>query len=399
MWSVVSFDENTKLYTVSNKEGKTCRATSNEVVYGMNGTKLKNKPRYNAEVCSIVTKYQIANCLGNMAHFAYDLILYASQRNHGDIEYPLFIAKNHTNIINDLESLAEVRKIAQRQKGRIAGWPTVCALFCDLVTDSKQQQADFEQFHKYIRALIKLTNCDDEMFYLLISGDDDKNRVIDSVENYKRLRGINLPAVDDSLMNERKEVAYKYLAKYPDFAIQLLTKPIVDDMVEVSYRQTALNMIEEFVNSCELLGIEPKFKGNILAQMANVLRQAKIVKEKAKLENLHKVAETYSWLNGFSCNGLGVVVLGTLEEFEKEGKEQHNCVARCGYLESMANGSCIICGVRKLENMSTPYITCELTQFSDGTLGVKQFFRAFNQCIQSENEKEFLKEFKKFINR
>ena len=94
-----------------------------------------------------------------------------------------------------------------------------------------------------------------------------------------------------------------------------------------------------------------------------------------------------------------MVVFGTHEEFEKEGEEQHNCVARYGYLESMAEGDCIICGIRKLENMSAPYITCELTQFSDGSLGVKQFFRAFNQRIESEDEKEFLKEFKKFINR
>lgn len=157
-------------------------------------------------------------------------------------------------------------------------------------------------------------------------------------------------------MNRRKEVAYEYLAKYPDFAIQLLTKPIVDDMMEVLSTQTVLNMIKEFVDNCETLGIEPKFKCNIIAQMASVIRQARIIKEKAKLENLRKAAETYSWLNKFSCNGLGVVVFGTPEEFEEEGEEQHNRVARYGYLESMAEGSCIICGVRKLENMSTPIL-------------------------------------------
>lgn len=398
MWSVVSFDENTKLYTVSNEEGKTCRATSYEVVYGLNGTKLKYKPVYNAEVCSAIMEYQIASCLGNMAHFAYDLIRYASKYNDGDIEYLLSIAKNHMDIVNDLESLDKVRKAARVGKHRET-WPTVRSLFRDLVTDSKRQRADFEQFHKYIRALIEVTNCDDDVFYSAMVDDRDKNRVIESVKNYKRLRGIALPAIDDDLMNRRKEVAYKYLAKYPDFAIQLLTKPIVDDMMEVLYTQTVLNMIEEFVDNCEALGIEPKFKGNIIAQMASVRRQARIAKEKAKLENLRKVAESYSWLNKFSCNGLGIVVLGTPKEFEKEGEEQHNCVARYGYLESMAEGRCVICGVRKLENMSTPYITCELTQFSDGTLGVKQFFRAFNQYADSEDEKEFLKEFKKFINR
>lgn len=398
MWSVVSFDENTKLYTVSNEEGKTCRATGYEVVYGLNGTKLKYKPVYNAEVCSTVMEYQIASCLGNMAHFAYDLILYASKYNDGDIGYPLFIAKNHMDIMNDLESLDKVRKTAHIGKHRET-WPTVRHLFRDLVTDSKRQRADFEQFHKYIRALIEVTNCDDDVFYSAMTDDKDKSRVIESVKNYKRLRGIALPAIDDDLMNTRKRIAYKYLAEYPNFAIQLLTKPIIDDITEVLCAQAALNMIEEFVDNCETLSVEPKFKGNLIAQMASVSRQARIAKEKEKLENLRKVAESYSWLNKFSCNGLGVVVLETPEEFEKEGDEQHNCVSRYGYLESMVEGGCVICGVRKLEDMTSPYITCELTPFSDGTLGVKQFFRAFNHYANSDDEKEFLREFKKFINR
>ena len=398
MWSVVSFDENTKLYTVSNEESKTCRATSYEVVYGLDGTKLKYKPVYNAEVCSTVMEYQIASCLGNMAHFAYDLILYASKYNDGDIGYPLFIAKNHMDIMNDLESLDKVRKVPRAGKHRET-WPTIHNLFRNLVTDSKQQRADFEQFHKYIRALIEVTNCDDDVFYSAMTDGKDKSRVIESVKNYKRLRGITLPAIDDDLMNVRKKVAYRYLAKYPDFAIQLLTKPIIDDMMEVLYKQTILNMIEEFVDNCEALGVEPKFKGNLIAQMASMRRQARIAKEKEKLENLRKAAESYSWLNKFSCNGLGVVVLGTPEEFEKEGDEQHSCVARYGYLESMVKGECVICGVRKLEDMSSPYITCELTPFSDGTLEVKQFFHAFNHYADSEDEKEFLREFKKFINR
>lgn len=396
MWSVVSFDENTKLYTVSNEKGKTCRATSYEVVYGLNGTKLKYKPVYNAEVCSTIIEYQIASCLGNMAHFAYDLILYASKYNDGDIGYPLSVAKNHMDIINDLESLEKVRKVSHVEKHREA-WPTVRALFRDLVNDAAEQKADFEQFHKYIRALIEVTNCDDNVFYEFIVDNDDTDETIASVKNYKRLRGITLPAIDNDLMNKRKEVAYEYLAKYPDFTIQLLTKPIVDDLVEILCTSTVLNLIEEFVNNCEVLGVEPKFKGNIVAQMASVRRQARIAKE--KLENLRKAAEAYSWINKFSCNGLGVVVLGTPEEFEKEGEEQHSCVARYGYLENMAEGKCVICGVRKLEDMSTPYITCELTPFSDGTLRVKQFFRAFNYYITEENEKKFLEKFEKFINR
>lgn len=380
------------------KKAKPAALLATKWLYGLNGTKLKHKPVYNAEVCSSVTAYQIASCLGNMAHFAYDLILYASKYNDGDIEYPLSIAKNHMDIVNDLESLEKVRKVARVEK-HYETWPTARRLFCNLITDSKRQRADFEQFHKYIRALIEVTNCDDDVFYKAIAYDRERSNVIESVKNYKRLRGIILPAIDDDLMNRRKEVAYEYLAKYPDFAIQLLTKPIIDDMMEVFSAQAVVNTIEEFVDNCKTLGIEPKFKGNIIAQMASVRKQARIAKEKAKLENLRKAAESYSWLNKFSCNGLGVVVLGTPEEFETEGEKQHNCVARYGYLENMAKGKCIICGVRKLEDMSSPYITCELTPFSDGTLGVKQFFHAFNSYIEAEDEKEFLEKFKKFINR
>lgn len=74
------------------------------------------------------------------------------------------------------------------------------------------------------------------------------------------------------------------------------------------------------------------------------------------------------------------------------------CVNRYGYLEEMAEGKTIICGVRKLDDIDTPYITCEVS-LNDNEMPeyVIQYYRAFNECPDAPDEREFLDEFTKFI--
>ena len=103
-------------------------------------------------------------------------------------------------------------------------------------------------------------------------------------------------------------------------------------------------------------------------------------------------------LGEFSCNGMGVVIFETPEDFSTEGEVQHNCVNRYGYLDKMANGGTLICGVRKLDDIDTPFITCEVRLSNDGTaIGVAQFYRAFNERPSAPEESEFLREFAEFI--
>lgn len=71
---------------------------------------------------------------------------------------------------------------------------------------------------------------------------------------------------------------------------------------------------------------------------------------------------------------------------------------RYGYLDEMANGGTLICGVRKLDDIDTPFITCEVRLSNDGTaVGVAQFYRAFNERPSAPEESEFLREFAEFI--
>lgn len=58
----------------------------------------------------------------------------------------------------------------------------------------------------------------------------------------------------------------------------------------------------------------------------------------------------------------------------------------------------LICGVRKLDDIDTPYITCEVRLSDDGAaVGVAQFYRAFNERPNAPEEREFLREFVEFI--
>lgn len=48
-WVVISFDEDSKLYTVQSENGRTCRANADAVVYDVEGRKLKSIPHYTDE--------------------------------------------------------------------------------------------------------------------------------------------------------------------------------------------------------------------------------------------------------------------------------------------------------------------------------------------------------------
>lgn len=163
-------------------------------------------------------------------------------------------------------------------------------------------------------------------------------------------------------------------------------------------QSNARKVIENYVANCKALEIEPCLKGNILTLFANTARLYEQKKDELTTKALGKMAKRYEWLGEFSCNGMGVVIFETPEDFATEGEIQHNCVNRYGYLEEMAKGKTIICGVRKLDDIDTPYITCEVSLNEEGTpTGVMQYYRAFNERPDTREELEFMNEFIEFI--
>ena len=397
-WIVVSFDEESKLYTVQNEHGRTCRADQGHVVYGVEGRKLKSVPRYAEEVFGAIRFHSLFNGKDvKTTDFGVKLLMEACDCCSADIETLISFANDNLTIINDLESYAKVtcKKLLFAEDSVLY---RARNLFCKILKSMTFDKLTPEKAHEYIRSLIYFLNCDKWCYNKLDKFVNDYDATIKAAKVFKQMNGIAFHGIDDEIIRQRKYIAFPYMVEYPDFAISLVTKTYIDDLVTVFCVSDARRAIENYVTKCKVLEIEPCLKGNILTLFASTSRLYEQKKDELKAKALHKMAERFEWLGEFSCNGMGVVIFETPEDFSTEGEVQHNCVNRYGYLDEMANGGTLICGVRKLDDIDTPFITCEVRLSNDGTaIGVAQFYRAFNERPSAPEESEFLREFAEFI--
>lgn len=398
-WVVVSFDEDSKLYTVRNENGRTCLANADAVVYGVEGRKLKSIPRYTNDVlCAIRVHSLVSGKDVKTTEFGARLLMEAYGYSNADLETLISFVNDNPMIVNDLESYAKVahEKLIISEDSILL---RVRNLFCKILKSVTFDKLTIEKAHEYIRALIYFLNCDSSFYRKFGKSVDDYDATIKAAKVFKKMNGIAFHGIDDEIIRQRKYIAFSYMVEYPDFAMTLVTKTYIDDLVTVFGSIYTKSTIQNYVTWCKALEIEPYLKGNILTLFANTARLYEQKKDELKAKALHKMAKRYEWLGEFSCNGMGVVVFETPEDFATESEMQHNCVNRYGYLDEMAAGQTIICGIRKLDDVDTPFITCEVRLSNTGTaIGVAQFYRAFNERPSDPaEEREFLKEFEKFI--
>ena len=396
-WVVVSFDEETKLYTVQNEHGRTCRANQDCVVYGVEGRKLKSVPRYTDEVLDAVKIFSMfADREVKTTEFGFKLLVRSHNYSSADTDTMVQFVNDNPQIVNDLESFAKVshEKLLYDEESCFCRART---LFCKIFKSMTFEGLTTEKAHEFIHALIYFLNCDN-YYYRYVDFENDYEKTIKSAKVFKQINGITLHGIDDETIRTRKATAFPYMAKHPDFAMQLVTKTYIDDLSTVFCSAIVRNTIQDYVTQCEAMETEPRFRGNILTLLASTTRLYNQKKDELKAKALHKMAKRFEWLGEFSCNGMGVVVFETPEDFETEGAVQHNCVARYGYIDDMAEQKTIICGVRKLDDIDTPFITCEIRlNRASELVGVAQFYKAYNERPKEPEVREFLQEFEKFI--
>lgn len=396
-WVVISFDEDSKLYTVQNENGHTCRANADAVVYGVEGRKLKSIPRYTNEVLGAIRIYSL---LGGedvkTTEFGLKLLMKTYGYSSADLETLIAFVNNNPAIVNDLESYAKVarEKLLYSEDSVLY---KARNLFCKILKSMTFDELTPEKAHEYIRSLIYFMNYDSRYYRYLDNIMDDYDATIKAAKVFKQMNGIAFHGIDDKIIHQRKYIAFPFMVEYPDFAMTLVTKTYIDDLTTVFGASYAKNVIQDYVARCKALEVQPCLKGNILTLFASTSRLYEQKKDELKAKALHKMAKRYEWLGEFSCNGMGVVIFETPEDFAKEGNMQHNCVGRYGYLEEMAAGETIICGIRKLDDIDTPFITCEVHLNNGTPTGIAQFYRAFNERPSAPEECEFLNEFIEFI--
>ena len=397
-WVVINFDEDSKLYTVQDDGGRTCRANAEAVVYGVKGTKLRSIPSYTDQVLAAIKAYSLFKDQKiNTTDFGLKLLMEIYNRTDTDLDTLIAFANDNPMIVNDLESYAKIAQEKLLLTGSLAFHKTR-NLFYKIFKSVVLDELTVEKTRKYLRSLIYFLNCDSCYYSKIDYIADNYDATIEAAETFKKINGIAFHNIDNETIKQRKYIAFQFMAEYPDFAITLVTKTYIDDLATVFNQSNARRVIENYVANCKALEIEPCLKGNILTLFANTTRLYEQKKDELTAKALHKMAKRYEWLGEFSCNGMGVVIFETPEDFATEGETQHNCVNRYGYLEEMANGKTIICGVRKLDDIDTPYITCEVSLNEEGTpIGVMQYYRAFNERPDTREELEFVNEFIEFI--
>lgn len=397
-WVVINFDEDSNLYTVRDDEGRTCQANADTVVYGVKGSKLRSIPSYADQVLAAIKVYSFFKDQKiNTTDFGLRLLVETYNRTDTYLDMLIAFVNDNPMIVNDLESYAKIAQEKLLLTGSLAFRKTR-NLFYKIFESVVSDELTVEKTHKYLRSLIYFLNCDSYYYSKINDIVDNYDETIKAAEIFKKINGIAFHNIDDETIKQRKYIAFQFMLQYPDFAITLVTKTYIDDLVTVFNQNNARRAIKDYVTNCKALEIEPCLKGNILTLFANTARLYEQKKDELTAKALGKMAKRYEWLGEFSCNGMGVVIFETPEDFATEGETQHNCVNRYGYLEEMAKGKTIICGVRKLDDIDTPYITCEVGLNEEGTpIGVVQYYRAFNNRPDTREELEFVNEFIEFI--
>lgn len=102
---------------------------------------------------------------------------------------------------------------------------------------------------------------------------------------------------------------------------------------------------------------------NRVSEELELLKMARLEKRNARFTPLiKKVSEAIRNMPNLEkfmggSRGLVVKIPETAEELVKEGKRLHNCLGT--YVESVANGECLILFIRRIEEPDTAYYACE----------------------------------------
>lgn len=148
-----------------------------------------------------------------------------------------------------------------------------------------------------------------------------------------------------------------------------------------------------YMGMCKDLEIKPKKEKDFVAEFARVknMRTARAMEiSDKKIQNYllplkHKLA--------FEDDNFVVVVPMTKQEFLDEGESQNNCVARM-YLPKVEHQDRIIVFIRKKEDVSKSYITCEIYPDS---FRIGQYLTKCNNYVTDENALSFREKYQEHL--
>ena len=99
-------------------------------------------------------------------------------------------------------------------------------------------------------------------------------------------------------------------------------------------------------------------------------KQMRIAKSESIDKRISKRAVRYKKLE-MEIEGIKLILPHSTEEFINEGEKLHHCVGRMEYNKKMADGKSLILFVRKIEDITKPYVTME---YDPKTKKIKQMY-------------------------
>lgn len=129
------------------------------------------------------------------------------------------------------------------------------------------------------------------------------------------------------------------------------------------------------------------------AEYANDVEAKKHLQISAKML---KTAEKFSFLEIFSDNSYSVFVARSKGDLINEGEKLHHCVGRMDYDKRQADGTSVICFIRKNGELENPFVTAEI-KIGDSRLSVNQCYGDKDTVVHDVDS--FVDSWMKFSNR
>lgn len=191
-------------------------------------------------------------------------------------------------------------------------------------------------------------------------------------------RGVSL---NDSATWKPLRIAIRIIQENP-----LLIYKYTQSDLSVRYR-SILQDIHRYLEMCNNMNREPSIKDYVHEE----LRTRVMYYNWCKAKEVERFQARYSDILKFEQGGLEVILPTHPTDLTKEGNENHNCVG--GYINNVISGRCIIVFVRKKDNPTKSYITCEINR--DCSIG--QFYLRQNNYIREPADIEFRTAYSRYL--
>lgn len=145
----------------------------------------------------------------------------------------------------------------------------------------------------------------------------------------------------------------------------------------------ARNKIERYLSWCEAMEKTPTTTANFIREYAETKNAYEAYKEVYDLKRFEANYAKHKASFDFSYGDYTVIIPPCPTDLVREGNEMHHCVG--GYVNDIIEGSTYIVYVRNKNDLTTPYITCQVRP--NGELG--QYYLAYDRYISEPEDIAF----------